>query len=372
MTTKLEDTFKDVLASLSTMLRQQPGAATFAVSRAQLDAVVGRILNDERRRTENHEKSEQNLKFMARISPHILNFMAPILRGPRSLSIPTDYWLRYGGVSVTRAASGGCIVAATNGKTIAIAYDAEATLTSPDGVHEMRFTVPDCILDACRPPVAPKLIPPGGEPEPLLAGICDLTVPDMVFASGAGIFVTPVGNPSKYSDCDEDGCDEWPEGGVLATSHVSLRELSDGRYCIMEPRGDGNIVKNILPIMTWAQDNMEPVGSIGMGADATGQMTECMARILEWTHFDACRVNKGQREHEQKPGSIGYGDLGWTFGVSAARENDPLKDRYLNYVHGSGRYVLIQSGFRTQKMPDTPKAGWFAAEVAVSSEAQEA
>lgn len=286
MTTKLEDTFKDVLASLSTMLRQQPGAATFAVSRAQLDAVVGRILNDERRRTENHEKSEQNLQLMARISPHVLNFMAPILRSPRSLSIPTDHWLRYGGVSVTRAAAGGCIVAATNGKTIAIAYDAEATLTSPDGVHEMRFTVPDCI--------------------------------------------------------------------------------------IMEPRGDGNIVKNILPIMTWVQDNMEPVGSIGMGADATGQMTECMARILEWTHFDACRVNKGQREHEQKPVSIGYGDLGWTFGVSAARENDPLKGRYLNYVHGSGRYVLIQSGFRTQKMPDTPKAGWFAAEVAASSEAQEA
>lgn len=365
------DTLKSALASLSTMLRQQPGAATLTVNRAELDAVVGRILNDERRRTENHEKSEQNLKLMARISPHVLNFMAPILRSPRSLSIPTDHWLRYGGVSVTRAAAGGCIVAATNGKTIAIAYDAEAVLTTPDGVREMRFTVPDCILDACRPPVAPKLIPPGGEPEPLPAGICDLTVPDMVFASGAGIFVTPVGNPSEYSGIDEDGCDEWPEGGVLATSHVSLRELSDGRYCIMETRGDGNIVKNILPIMTWARDNMEPVGSIGMGADATGQMTECMARILEWTHFDACRVNKGQREHEQKPVSIGYGDLGWTFGVSAARENDPLKDRYLNYAHGSGRYVLIQSGFRTQKMPDTPKADWFAPEAANTARCQE-
>lgn len=356
------DTLKSALVSLTTMLRQQPGADTFTVSRAELDAVVGRILNDERRRTENHEKHEHSLKFMARISPHVLNFMHPILRGPRSLSMPTHYWLRYGGVSVTRAAAGGCIVAATNGKTIAIAYDAEATLTTPDGVREMRFTVPDCILDACRPPVAPKLIPPGGEPEDLPKGICDLTVPDMVFASGAGIFVCPLGNPSKYSGCDDDGCDEWPEGGVLATSHVSMQELSDDRYCIMETHGDGNIANNLLPVMAWARDNMEPVVSIDMGADATGQMTECMARILEWTHFDACRVNKGPREHEQKPVSIGYGDLGWTFGVSAARENNPLKDRYLSYAHGSGRYVLIQCEFRTQKIPGTPQADWFAPE----------
>lgn len=350
-------TLNNALASLSALLRQQPGAATFTVSREELDAVVGGVLNDARRRKENQEKNEQSLKFMARISPHVLNFLSPILRGPKSLSMPTHRWLSYGGVSVIRAAAGGCIVAATNGITMAIAYDAEGTLTTPDNVREMRFTVPDCILDACRPPVAPKLIPPGGEPEELPKGICDLTVPDMVFASGAGIFVCPTGNPSAYSDGDEDGCDEWPEGGVLATSHVSIQELSNERYCIMETRGDGNITTNFLPIITWARENMEPIGSIGMGSDATSQMTDCMARILEWTNFDAFRVNEGKPQPE-KP-CIGYGNLGWTFGVSASRTNGPLKNRSLTYLHGSGRYVLIQCEYMTQKMPDTPKADWF-------------
>lgn len=353
-------TLNSALASLSARLREQPGSSTFTVSREELDAIVGTTLNDARRRKENQEKDEQCLKFMARISPHVLNFLAPILRGPRSLSMATPQWLRYGGVSVMRAAAGGCIVAATNGKTMALAYDAEATLSTPDGVQEMRFTVPDCILDACRAPVAPKLIPPGGEPEELPKGICDLIVPDMVFASGAGIFVTPVGNPSKYSDGDEDGCDEWPEGGVLATSHVSTTELSNDRYCIMEARGDGNIITNLLPVMAWVQENMEPIGSIGMGSDATHQMTDCMDRILEWIHFDAFRVNGGQRKPETV--CIAYGNLGWTFGVGAPLTDNPLKSHFLTYRHGSGRYVLIQCEYRTQKIPDTPQADWFTPE----------
>lgn len=353
-------TFNNALASLSAQLRQQPGASTFTVSREELNAVVGGVLNDARCRKEKQEKDEQNLKFMARISPHVLNFLAPILRGPKSLSLPLLRWSNYAGVSVIRAAAGGCIVAATNGKTMAIAYDAEATLTTPKGVREMRFTVPDCILDACRPPVAPKLIPPGGEPEELPEGICDLMVPDMVFASGAGIFVCPVGNPSDYSGCDDDCCAERSEGGVLATSHVSMQDLSDDRYCIMEARGDGNIVTNLLPIMTWVRENMEPVSGIGMGSDATGQMTDCMGRLLEWTHFDAFRVNEGKRKPEQV--CIDYGNLGWTFGVGTTRTGDPLKSRLLTYTHGSGRYVLIQCEYMTRKMPDTPKADWFAPE----------
>ncbi|CEF41082.1 hypothetical protein predicted by Glimmer/Critica [Acetobacter senegalensis] len=364
-------TLNSALASLSGLLRQQPDVATVAVSRSELDAVVGKILNDERRRKESHEKSDQNLKFMARISPHVLNFMSPILRGPRSLSLTTDHWLSYGGVSVTRSAAGGCIVAATNGRTIAIAYDAEASLATPDGVQEMRFTLPDCILDACRPPSAPKLIPPGGEPEEIPEGICDLMVPDMVFASGAGIFVCPVGNPSEYSGCDEDGCDEWPEGGVLATSHISTRELSDNRYCIMETRGKGNIVNATLPILAraLAQKNLKPISDVGIGSDATGQMTDCMARILEWEHFNPHRVNKGQKEPE--PCGIYYSNLGWQMGACPPHNDDPLRSPMIIYTHGSGRYALIQCGFRLAKMPDTPKEDWFTPEANDFKAAQE-
>lgn len=353
-------TLNSAMASLSARLREQPGSSTFTVSREELNAIVGTTLNDARRRKERAEKERKSLDFMATISPHVLNFLAPILRGPRELSMSTPQWLNYGGVSVARAAGGGCIVAATNCKTMAIAYDAEATLTTPDDVPEMRFMVPDCILDACRPPAAPKLIAPGREAEELPRGICDLTVPKMVYASGAGIFVTPAGNPSEYSDGDEDGCDEWPEGGVLATSPVSIHEISDARYCLMETRGAGTIADQIIPIMRQAQENFAPLESIGMGTDATNQMAECMDRILEWINFDAFRVNEGKPQPE-KP-CIGYGNLGWKLRVSASRNGDPLKARSLTYLHGSGRYILIQCEYKGQVMPDTPKEGWFTPE----------